>query len=67
MCRGTRNPQKFKVIFYAYSTVELNEYLIVFPGGKGSENVGEMELNKIILNIIPNGCSKKEYVQGFDC
>ena len=42
-------------------------YLAALPGTKASSKVGETELNKTILNIIPNGCSNQAYVHGFDC
>ena len=31
-----------------------------------TDNIGVTELIEIILNSIPNSCSKQTYVQGFD-
>ena len=45
--------------------VELNEYLDIFPGSKASRKIGKMELNEIILHIMPNGWSRQVYMQGF--
>ena len=46
---------------------KLNEYLSDFLGATASENIGETELNEILLNGVPNGWSNQVYVQGFDC
>ena len=46
---------------------DISEYLDVLPVLKASDKIGEMELKKIPLNILPNGRTKKAYVQGFDC
>ena len=45
--------------------IDINEYISVFPGEKASNQIGETELNEIILSSMPNGCSRKSYVQGF--
>ena len=47
--------------------IGLNECLVASPEAKESDNIGETELNKILLNSIPNERSKKAYVQGFYC
>ena len=67
MRRGMSNPSELKVRCYAASLVGNDEYLAAFPGAKSNYNISETELNKIILNIIPNGWSEQVYVQGFDC
>ena len=36
-------------------------------GATLSDKIDVTELNKILLNGMPNSCSKKAYVQGFDC
>ena len=41
--------------------------MYVFMGLNASDKIAQMELNKIISNIMKNGWSKKEYFQGFDC
>ena len=30
------------------------------------DNIGKMEINKILLNMMSNGWSKQVFVQGFD-
>ena len=32
-----------------------------------ADKMGYTELNEILLNIMPNSCSKQAYVQGFYC
>ena len=59
-----RKPHELKVRHYADRMIDLNEYLAVFPGAKASKKIGETELDKIILNSMPNGCIKKAYMQG---
>ena len=46
--------------------VDLNEYLALFPGAKLTDKFGMIDLNKIVLNSIPNSWSKQAYVQRFD-
>ena len=67
MLRRMRNPDKIKVIRYAYCMNELNEYSYAFLGLKVSDNIGEMVLNEIILNRMPNVRTKRAYVQVVDC
>ena len=38
MCRGTRKPRKLKVRRYATHLVDLNKYLVLFPGAKLTDN-----------------------------
>ena len=38
--------------------------MAALPGAKSSDNIGEWELNEIILNSIPNRWSKQAYVKG---
>ena len=47
--------------------IGLNEYFALFPVVKSTDKIGVTELNEILLNIMPNSCSKKVYVQGIDC
>ena len=61
-----RKSHKLKVIHYAARMIKLKGYLADFPEENSSDKIGETELNEIILNIIPNGCIKQVYVQGFD-
>ena len=64
---GMRKPRKLKVRCYAAHLIDLNYYFDSFPGSKSSDKIGETELHEILSKNIPNGLSKKEYVQGFDC
>ena len=47
--------------------IDINEYLSVFPGENPIEKIGKTELNKIILNSIPNVWGRQVYMQGFYC
>ena len=47
-----------KVRRYAARLIDLNMYFSSFPGDTSSEKIGVTELNKILLNSIPNSCSK---------
>ena len=40
---------------------------IYLPGAKSSDKIGEIEINEILLNSIPNIWIKLVYVKGFDC
>ena len=62
-----RNIRGLKVRRCAALFVDLNEYLVVFSGENISEKNCMMEINKILLNSIPNSCSKQAYVQRFYC
>ena len=46
--------------------IELNEYLALFHGAALSDKFGVTDLNKSLLNSMPNSWSKQAYVQGFD-
>ena len=59
MFRGMRKTRKMKVMWYAVSMIDLNEYLDTFTGSKASKKMGETELNKILLHIITSGWSRK--------
>ena len=45
--------------------VELNDYLYVFLGGKASDKIGGIELDKIIFNSILNGWINQAHLQCF--
>ena len=47
--------------------ITLNEYVAAFPRTKESGNIGEMDLDGILLNSMTNVWSNQAYVQGFDC
>ena len=52
----------FKVRCYTARLIDLNEYLALFPGDTLSEKIGVTELNKFLLNIMPNTWSIQAYV-----
>ena len=66
MYSGMRKPRGLKISHYAYRLIDLNKYLALFPGGKLSERIGVVGINKILLNSMPNSWSKQSYVQVFD-
>ena len=47
--------------------VYINEYLNVLLVVKAGYNIGEKELNEILLNSMPNVWIKQACVQGFYC
>ena len=63
----TRKLHGLKVRCHSSSLVVLNEYLVVLPGKKISDNIYVTEINKILLNSMPNIWIKQAYVQGSDC
>ena len=64
--RGIKNAQS-KVRHYAERLIDMNEHLASFPGETLDNKICVTELNKIILNSMPDSWPKKGYVQGFDC
>ena len=67
MGRCLKNTRSLKVRRYAAPLIDLNEHLSSFPGATMAEKMGVTDLNKILLNSIPNSWSKQDYIQGFDC
>ena len=65
--RRMRKPHELKFRHYTDWLIGSNDYVDAFPGAKESDNIGERELNKIILNSIPNGCMNQAHMQGFYC
>ena len=57
MCNGVSKPRELKVKCYDACLIYINDYLDDLPGSKASVNIGEIELNEVILNSIPNGWS----------
>ena len=55
MCREMRNPRKLKMRHYSDYIIGLNEYFYSLHGEKEIDNIGDTELNEIILNSTPNG------------
>ena len=62
-----KKTHSLKVRHYAARLIDLDEYLVSFPGTTIYDKIGVTELNEIILNSMPNSWYKKSYVQGFDC
>ena len=67
MHRGLRKPCGLKVSRYTDSLIDLNVCFSSLPRSLLSEKNCIIELNKILLNIIPNSWSKQADVQGFYC
>ena len=67
MSRGMRKPRGLKVRWYVNNLIELNGYLAVLPEANTSDRIFMTELNKILLNSIPNLWIKHAHVQVFDC
>ena len=67
MHRRMRKARSLKVRRYTDRLIDLNEYLSSFPGATFSESFVVTELKEILLNSMPNICSKQECVQDFDC
>ena len=62
-----KTTRSLKVRRYVPCLIDMNEYLVSFPGSTLAQKIDVTELNDIILNSMPNSLSKKVYVQGFDC
>ena len=67
MCHGMRKPRKLKLRCYADRMIDINYYSAVFLVAKASDHIGDTELNKIRLDVMPNRWSKQLYLQGFYC
>ena len=67
MRRRMSKPRSLKVRSYVARFIDFNKYLGLFPGDTFSDKIGVTELEKKMLNSMPNDCSKQVYVQGFDC
>ena len=68
-CDAPRNEKPHSLIVRRYVAllIDPNEYLDSLPGATLVDKIGITELNKILLNNMPNSWSKQAYVQGFDC
>ena len=62
-----KTPHSLKVIRYAALLIDWNEYLASFLGATMADKMVITELNKFLLNSMPDRSSKQVYVQGFDC
>ena len=59
--------RSLKVRCYAARLIDLNKYLTSFSGVTLAGEIGVTELNDIILNSMPNICSKPAFFRGFGC
>ena len=66
MRRGMKKTRRLKVRHHAARLIDLNEYFDSFTEATSSDKIDVTKLNDIILNRIPNICSKQSHVQGFD-
>ena len=62
MRRGMKKLCSLKVRRYADPLIFLNGYFDFLPEAILPETIGVTELNEILLNSMPNSCSKKSYV-----
>ena len=60
-------PRSLTLRRYVARFIDLNEYLVSFPGATSTVKISVTELNEILLKGMPNSCSKQSYVQVFDC
>ena len=60
-------PCTLSVRCYVARLIDLHEYLASFPGANLNDNIVVSKINGILLNSIPNICSRQAYVQGFGC
>ena len=67
MRHGMKKPRAITVRRYATRLIGKNCHLASFPGATLNDNTGVTELNKILLNSIPNIWYRQAYVKGFDC
>ena len=56
-----------QVRHYAARLIDLNEYLASLTGAIIADKIGVNELNKILLNIMPNIWSRQAYAQVLYC
>ena len=54
MHRGMEKPLSLNVRRYAVHLIDLNGYVVSFPGETLTDNIGVTELNEILLNSMPN-------------
>ena len=67
MLCGMRKTRKIIARRYTDRLIDIDEYLSTLTGSKERDNIGNIDLNEIIENIITNGWFNQAYVQGFDC
>ena len=63
---GMKKPRALTVRRYVARLNDPNKYLTSFPGVAFTDNIGVIDLSKILLNSMANSWSKQAYVKGFD-
>ena len=63
----TKKAHGLKVRHHDDHMINPNEDFYVFHWEKGSDEICKIELNKIVLNSMPNSWNNQTYMQGFDC
>ena len=66
MRRPMRKLCSLNIRHYAEHLTELNKHLWFFLGSDNYNNMGEAEINKIIIYSMPNIWIKQDYLQGFE-
>ena len=64
MLQCMKNPRSLKVRRYGACLIDLNEYLVFFPGATMADKIGVTGLNEILLNSMPNSWSKCLNIHG---
>ena len=66
-CAVEWKPRSITLRCYVERLIDLNEYLVSFPGATLTDKIGVTAFNEILLNSMPTNWSKQAYVQVFDC
>ena len=64
MLCGMRKTREIIARRYTARLIDIDEYLSTLTGSKERDNIGNIDLNAIIENIITNGWFNQEYVHG---
>ena len=64
---GMKKPRALTVRRYVARLNDPNKYLTSFPGVAFTDNIGVIDLSKILLKKMHTRWSRHAYVQGFDC
>ena len=52
---------------YAACLIDISEYLESFTGATLNDKIGATKLSEILLNSMPNSCSRQANLKVFDC
>ena len=61
---GMRKPHGLKLRRYADRMIDLNKYFYVFPGGKASDKICEMELGDLFLTACLTAVACRVMLKG---